>query len=279
MPPYISGSDDAEASLSSGEPNTNGDSPLSLLECIPLRVASQICHNILSDIKYLQITGHLPCDQEFLLTENFGIRLESVKSEEKAAGLATEHHRKLREHHEDDLLFLRNLIADLSERPRICHYAFTRAENTLRGILHLAENSSILNCYDLGELIFRTAHQEYAKDMEKARNLLKEIDDEFFWEDSNVAEVTFPNVMARLVGCDPETFEPADVFAEIGAISPQILGHLLEIRSYNELDSMDCDQELLEVAITARVMEMRLDKINLGLQGVIEHYLPTSDDN
>ncbi|KID90923.1 hypothetical protein MGU_01877 [Metarhizium guizhouense ARSEF 977] len=279
MPPHISDSDDTEASLSNGEPNTNGEPPRPLLECIPLRVASQIRHNILSDIKYLQDTGHLPRDQEFLLTENFGIRLKGVKSKEEAAGLATEHHWMPKESHGYEISSLRMLIEDLSARPRACHYAFIRAENTLRDILHLAPILLTLNCYDLGELVLGEAYREYAKDIKKARNLLKEIDDESFWEDKNVAEVTFPILMARLLGCEPRTLEPANVFDKIGAISPNILGAVLQMRSCNELDPMDCYVELLDVAITARMMELRLDKMDLGLRRHIEHYVPTWDDN
>lgn len=279
MPPCFSDLDDTEASLSNGEPNTIGDPPRPLFECVPLRVASQIYHNILGDSKYLQDTGHLPRDQEFLLTENFGIRLQGVKSKEEAAGLATQHHWMPRESHGYEVSSLTMLIEDLSARPRACHYAFTRAENTLRDILYLAPILLTLNCYDLGELVLGEAYREYAKDIKEARNLLEEIEAESFWGDKNVAEVTFAIVMARLLGCDPRTLEPANVFDKIGAISPNILDDILQMRSCNELDPMDCYVELLDVAITARMMELRLDKMDLGLRCRIEHYVPKWDDN
>ncbi|KFG86147.1 hypothetical protein MANI_008659 [Metarhizium anisopliae] len=277
MTPSISDSRDTEASLPSGEPNTNGDSPLPLLERIPLRVASEIWHNILSGIRYLQKLGHVPSDCEFCLTENFVICLESMKSKEEALGEATEQHGTW-ECRDDDIYFLGSLLDALSDRPRTCHCAFTRVENTIRDISHLAENSSTLNCRDLGELFLRTAHREYAKDIKTARSLLKEIDDDSFWEDKNVAEVAFPNVMARLLGCDPRTLEPANVFDEIGAMSPKMLSGILYIRSYNQLDSC-CRGDDLDVVLAARVMERKLDTIDCGLQRAIGFYLRKSDDN
>ncbi|KID79890.1 uncharacterized protein G6M90_00g014960 [Metarhizium brunneum] len=273
MPPPISDSDDTEASLS------NEVSAPPLFDCLPLHVVSEICDNILGDIGYLQKLGHLPSYWKFRLTDNFGIRLEGLKSEEKAAGLAAEHRGKLWEHHEEDLRFLRDLIEAVFNRPRICHCAFTGVEDTLKDILHLAENSPTLYCHDLGEFFLKKAHQEYAKDIKTARNLLGELHGVSFWADKNVAEATFPNVMARLLGCNRQKFKPANVFDEIGAISPNILSDILIIRSCNELDSMDCYAELLDVTLAARRMKRKLDEIDRGLQRAIGCYLSTSDDN
>ncbi|EXV04019.1 hypothetical protein X797_001689 [Metarhizium robertsii] len=272
MPPSLSDLDDTEASLS------NRVSAPPLIDCLPLHVVSEICDNILGDIGYLQKLGHLPSYWKFRLTDNFGIRLEGLNFEEKAAGLAAEHRGKPREHHEEDLRRLRYLIEAVFNRPRICHCAFTGVEKTLKDLLRLAENSPTLYCRDLGELFLKKAHQEYAKDIKTARNLLGEIHGGSFWGDKNVAEATFPNVMARLLGCDRQTFEPANVFDEIGAISPNILSDILIIRSCNEPDSIDY-ADLIDVAVAARSLERKLDEIDRGLQHAIGLYFPTSDDN
>ncbi|KAG8416570.1 hypothetical protein J3458_007150 [Metarhizium acridum] len=158
----------------------------------------------------------------------------------------------------------------MSKRPSVCHYAFHRAEKATRSILHLAQDLDAWKSYRRAELVVRRELKKFVKDMATAGSL---------WDEDDL-NITFPSVVARLVGCSSRTFGQANVFQRIAAKSREILDNTLKIRNYHiaasENDPMR-DVWLASLARQAESLQVKLNNIETELRGAMGAYLPAQE--